>query len=480
MLKVDRKAFERVIIRSVGVTDVRELAGEFSKDRIFFCSLLKDISNGKDSPNYHVLREIARDIMLSEQFIVEQAKFVLSAFAPDEPSEDYYKILNVSHTASADEIRKSWINLVKTYHPDKVGDRGLDITKRLNEAYEVLGNPVKRSEYEAKRLPTMPVVVIGHSISTGSKRLMYSASLSVVILAVIFYVAKSGLFFRAADEKGEFAKKDIEPLPTEVISDLDMKKLPPPRSQKEKVSVSLLPSPKGKEKTITSKEAIGEIPEEKEKIIVESREESRLSILKKTPSIETKREEKKEEAISLPKAGKVKKTAAAKQEAKLDKISKGKKDVSEQKPRYVQITGKELEEEKSNVSSPSSQEIKPSYDKDSLYSFVSDYASAYKSRDMNLFMSFFEPDARENGIEVSRAISSYKKNFSSLEIIEYDIRIKSIDFRDNEAFVNGSFVILFRNKNDKKIRNSDGVINWALLWQEGRWRIKELNYVIKD
>src|ERR1700758_4816568 len=168
MLKVEIKAFEKVIVRIVNSTDIRELRGEFSKDAVFFCSLLKDISKGEDSPNYHVLKKVARDRKISEQFIIEQAKSILSLFAPDEPKEDYYKILNISRSASADEIRSSWIDLVKTYHPDKVGDQGLDITKRLNEAYEVLGNPIKRREYNARRLPALPVVVSGLWMNTGS------------------------------------------------------------------------------------------------------------------------------------------------------------------------------------------------------------------------------------------------------------------------------------------------------------------------
>lgn len=478
MLRVDKKVFERVIARIVGVTDVRELAEEFSKDRIFFCSLLKDISMGRDSPNYYVLREFARDMMISEQFIVEQAKSVLSVFAPDEPKEDYYKILNVSPRASTDEIRKSWLKLVKAYHPDKVGERGLDITKNLNEAYEVLGNPVKRGEYDAKCLPTMPVTVIGHSnIRVGSKSLMYSASLSIIILAVVFYIVKSGLLFRADDEKGEITKEGAKPSPTGVISSLDMKKLLLPKPSGERVSTALLPSPKGVGKAVTSEAANLEVSEKEGKIVVESKQESRPSIAEKITPIETRSEEKKESVASLSKLGKAKKAIVVRQSIKSERTSKEKKTTSGQKPKYGEIKRRELEEE-INVSGTSIQGIRPPYDKNSLYSFISDYASAYKSRDMNLFMSFFEPDARENGIEVSRAISLYEKNFSSLEIIKYDIRIKSIDFRDNEAFVNGGFVILFRDKGDREIRISEGVINWALLWQDNRWRIKELNYAV--
>ncbi|HZX13152.1 MAG TPA: hypothetical protein VFF49_01980, partial [Thermodesulfobacteriota bacterium] len=80
MLKVEKKVFEKVISQIIRATDIRELVREFSKDTFFFFSLLKDISRGKDSPNYHALKKVARDEKISEQFIVEQAKFILSYF----------------------------------------------------------------------------------------------------------------------------------------------------------------------------------------------------------------------------------------------------------------------------------------------------------------------------------------------------------------------------------------------------------------
>ena len=182
-LKVERKLFEKVIIQIVRSTNIRELIKEFSPYgyRVFFYSLLKDISKGKGSPNYYILKKVARDKKLDEQLIVERAKYVLSYIAPDGPKEDYYEVLNVSPTASADEIRSSWIDLMKIYHPDKIGNRGLNITKRVNEAYEVLGNPIKRREYDASRLPVLPIVVNGFSLGFANSQSL--SSLDEALLA---------------------------------------------------------------------------------------------------------------------------------------------------------------------------------------------------------------------------------------------------------------------------------------------------------
>jgi LysM repeat protein len=160
-----------------------------------------------------------------------------------------------------------------------------------------------------------------------------------------------------------------------------------------------------------------------------------------------------------------------------------------QKPKVVKEAN--ALEIKSEVKANQKEKYEPKYssnepmsvsypDKTSLYSFVSEYVSAYKNRDMNLFISFFKPDARENGVEVSKAIPSYRENFSSLEIIGYDVDIKNVDFKNYNASINGDFVVTFKNKNDKKIESSNGTIKWALSWQESKWRVKELNYKIKD
>ncbi len=60
--------------------------------------------------------------------------------------KEYYKILDISPDASTDEIKKSYHNLAKQYHPDFGGN--LDDMKLLNEAYEILSDKDKREKYD--------------------------------------------------------------------------------------------------------------------------------------------------------------------------------------------------------------------------------------------------------------------------------------------------------------------------------------------
>mgnify|MGYP000863154820 CR=1 FL=1 len=60
---------------------------------------------------------------------------------------DYYEILGVSKTASADEIKKAFRKLAVKYHPDKEGGDETKF-KEANEAYEVLKDAQKRQRYD--------------------------------------------------------------------------------------------------------------------------------------------------------------------------------------------------------------------------------------------------------------------------------------------------------------------------------------------
>ena len=63
---------------------------------------------------------------------------------------DYYEVLGVSRTASADEIKKSYRRLAMKHHPDRNKDDSSaeGKFKEAKEAYEILSNTEKRATYD--------------------------------------------------------------------------------------------------------------------------------------------------------------------------------------------------------------------------------------------------------------------------------------------------------------------------------------------
>lgn len=68
---------------------------------------------------------------------------------------DPYRVLDVRHDAAPEEIKRRWRELARDHHPDRAGADGVERERlttrmaRINAAYDVLRDPVRRASYDA-------------------------------------------------------------------------------------------------------------------------------------------------------------------------------------------------------------------------------------------------------------------------------------------------------------------------------------------
>lgn len=205
MITLDKRRYERIVSELVDGKDIRLIAERFSMDRVFYFHVLRDIASGDRSPNFSLLRKIADKRKVSTDFIIEQARLVINYTIPNYQSDapDYYKTLGVDRDAGEDEIRRNWIELMKSNHPDLAGAEAAEAAKRINEAYGVLGNAEKREAYDRRFLSAVPVIIPTLDIQ---KNIYIGAPILVVILVALTYAAGSGLIFKSQEEKEQMAR----------------------------------------------------------------------------------------------------------------------------------------------------------------------------------------------------------------------------------------------------------------------------------
>ncbi|MGD9650752.1 MAG: LysM peptidoglycan-binding domain-containing protein [Candidatus Dadabacteria bacterium] len=661
MITLDKWRYERIVSELVDGKDIRLIAERFSRDRVFYFHVLRDIAAGDRSPNFKLLRKIAAKRKVSTDFIIEQARLVINYTIPNYQSEapDYYKTLGVDREASEEEIRRNWIELMKSNHPDLAGSDASERAKLINEAYGVVGNREKRDAYDRKFLPPVPVVVPTFDLQ---KNVYIGAPILVVILIALVYAAGSGLIFKSQEEKEQMARVIEHPsLPNPVYrgdtlaertekleqavnieesADYDV---PPPAetidkraplAASEKNLPETAPVEAGEKIAGNEPETEGEIvaaapgaenPAEGEAMVpivnlpeskisadvvggmeiaeatdapevtpiphrTEPENKAEVAAVEDTPEAaeepakadtaeeveqvkvaeatdapeatpiphKTEPEKPAEVAAAVPEpekkaaeepaeatkpeledgkyytvsSGESLWTIARKFDTTTDKIKRlnnlsennikiGDRLVVSGEPppvmakaaesalvktepaksapakeittvaRQAEPVRPQVKEAAADVFDPGPSTTAIAHgnnvvrrpettpDKSTLYGFVTEYINAYRGKDLPRLKTLFSSGAVENGVDLATVMKKYDSSFNSIDILNYDVKVKRALVQNDFGFVRGDFFVTYKDARTGALKSSKGNINWKLAWKDAGWKIIELNYRIE-
>ena len=95
---------------------------------------------------------------------------------------DYYQILQVHPSAGKEVIDAAYRKLALKYHPDRnLDDEAAAKMKQINQAYDVLSNPIKRATYDKSRGNAIPKTSGG--LNFGRPKTILALVITIIILA---------------------------------------------------------------------------------------------------------------------------------------------------------------------------------------------------------------------------------------------------------------------------------------------------------
>ena len=138
-------------------------------------------------------------------------------------NKNYYDILGVSEKASQEDITAAKNEMAKRYHPDVNIKNGIDTTEKMQEileAYHILSDPDKRSEYDwtiSRKRPVMQTFDLHNMEEEDDSSLPDFVCYWKAANALFDIVQKSDPFFRDKNYSDELTRLSTEALPHVVL-----------------------------------------------------------------------------------------------------------------------------------------------------------------------------------------------------------------------------------------------------------------------
>jgi hypothetical protein len=363
--------------------------------------------------------------------------------------KDYYRILGLKETATAEEIHHRWIELMQRYHPDHSPDGKYDeeMAKEINEAYEVLKHSASRMGYDFERQ---------HQRSQRT----FSAWKLIVPVSVLTII----LIFTVFIFKNPEAPVSLNQQPT----------LPSP-----KITV---PYEEPTSQVVSSKE-----PTKVEKNVkIEKEKEERVSPQQMSPakktvtSVATKRVEPSRPPVRPASSTKSRAPSASTELGRPRPFEKQKPiSISELSKKMPVVDSKPDSSRSAKKEDPSMvAKLPPPFaTEEEIKKFFNHYVERYNRKDIHGFLSLFSPKATQNQKDELEEIRRIYENFfyQSLEL-RYSVEDMKVEIYQNAVEVKARYEVdqILRTGGEKKVWR--GRIQWMLVKEDGALKIISINY----
>ncbi len=372
--------------------------------------------------------------------------------------KNYYKILGIRETASGEDIRTRWIELMRRFHPDRAMNGRVEDprVKEINEAYGVLKHSSTRFEYDLQR------AYHRKKITSLLRRLMFSPGILIVLLILgLIYVqwirvaplAKPSLPLA----RGVIHIKPIPPInEADGTDSIDQKKQ---TSQRQSKAAVFLPGvkKKGPAKTPSSSRPGKLKNRNRENQINETKQTNEINQTDQTPFVLAA---KAEISAAVPKPA-----LLLNQPKLFNKI-----DVTNQ----INQTN-EINQINQIVAQPEHPPLIAT--EEEVKQFFAQYREQYNQMDIEGFLSLFSSSVVQNqrdGIdEMRRIYSDFFDESLELWIHTEDMRI---EIYQNAVQVNARYEIYQILKKKGKKRSWSGYISWILIRENGALKIRSLDF----
>ncbi|MGQ9646962.1 MAG: DnaJ domain-containing protein [Thermodesulfobacteriota bacterium] len=378
--------------------------------------------------------------------------------------KDYYKILGLKETATAEEIHERWIELMQACHPDHSpdGKSNGEMAKEINEAYQALKHSDSRVEYDLERERLRR-----QKKSSAWKVIVSVSGLTIFVILTVFLFRK---FETPAslDQRPPLASPGVT-LPSTVPSEEPARQI---------VSSSKPSLPEDSAKTDKPKEEA--IPPERIK------REEKVSLQR------VQQEGKMPPAVPKKKAGPL--PPVARSEALSTVVPSTSKveaerprPVESQKPATFPETPEKLGSGHTVSGSGESAKKEGSFlvsklppaiaTEEEVGDFFQRYIDRYNKKDIDGFLSLFSPKAVQNQRDGLEGIRRIYENFfyQSLEL-RYSVEEMSVEIYQNAVEVKGRYQVdqISRIGGERKVWK--GRIQWMLVKEDEGLKIVSINY----